>query len=71
MLQGLTTKLAEARGGESNAATALQKLRLTLECTLVRAEADALNASSANKEQAVLRKTFRETERGDECDGGW
>ena len=37
-----------------NAATALQKLRLTLERTLMRAEADALNATNANDEQVSL-----------------
>ena len=71
VLQGLTAKLAEALGGELNAATALRKLRPTLERTLIRAEADALDATSANEEQAVLRTTLRETERGDECCGGW
>ena len=45
VLQGLTTKLAEARGEEFNAATALRKLRLTLERTLIRAVADALTMS--------------------------
>ena len=45
VLHGLTTKLAQARGGELNAATALRKLRLVLERTLIRAEADALNAT--------------------------
>ena len=69
--QGLTTKLAEARGGELNAATALRKLRLILERTLTEAEADALDATTANEEQATLRKTLRETEREGEGDGGW
>ena len=54
VLQGLTTKLAEARGGELNAATALRKLSLVLERTLVRAEADAANATAANEEQVNL-----------------
>ena len=62
-LQGLTTKLAEARGGELNAATALRKLRLKLVRTLIRAEADALDATNANAEQVSLRKALRETER--------
>ena len=54
----MTTKLAEARGGELNAATALRKLRLTLKRTLIRAEADALNATGANDEHVSLRKTL-------------
>ena len=62
VLQGLTAKLAE--GGELN--SVLRRLRLTSERTLIRAEADALNATSANEEQAA-----GEPERGDECDGGW
>ena len=41
VLQGPTTKLVEARGGELHAATTFRKLRLTLERTLMRAEADA------------------------------
>ena len=49
--QEMTTKLAEARGGELNAATALRRLRLTLERTLNRADTDALNVAIANEEQ--------------------
>ena len=71
MLQELTTNLADACVGELNAAKALGKLRLTLERTLISAEADALNATSANEEQTVLRRTLRETEREGECDGAW
>ena len=48
VLQGFTTKLAEARGGQIHAATALRNLRLVLERTVRRAEADALNATIAN-----------------------
>ena len=48
-LPGLTTKLAEARGGEPNAAPALRKMRLVLERTLIRAEADALNATTRSR----------------------
>ena len=68
VLQGLTKKLAEARGGELNAVTALRRLRLVLERTVVRAKADALNATTADEEQANLRKTLRETEREGEGD---
>ena len=71
VLQGLTTKLADACGGELNAATALRKLCLTLERTLIRSEADALNATLANEEQVRLRCTLKETERVDECEGSW
>ena len=48
VLQSLTTKLAEARGGELNAVTALRKMRVVIERTLIRAEADALNATTAH-----------------------
>ena len=71
MLQELTTNLADACVGELNGAKALGKLRLTLERTLISAEADALNVTSANEEQTVLRRTLRETEREGEFDGGW
>ena len=57
--QGLTTKLAEARGGELHAATALRNMRLTLERTLMVSEADALNATTANEEWIRLRRTLR------------
>ena len=50
--QSLTTKLAEALGGELNAATALRKMRLVVERTLIRAEADALNAANAHEKGA-------------------
>ena len=53
VVRGLRTKLAEARGGELNAAAALRKLRPTLERTLIRAEADALHATSAVKPSPV------------------
>ena len=69
ILQGLTAKLVEARGGELNAATVLRKLRLTLEWTLLRVEADALNATNASDEQVSLRKALRETERECESNG--
>ena len=49
VFQNLTTKLAEARGGELNVATALRKMKLVVERTLVRAEADALNATTAHR----------------------
>ena len=64
--QSMTTKLAEARGGELNAATALRKMRLVVERTLIRAEADALNATNAHEEQANVRKVL-----GGNCEGGW
>ena len=50
--QSLTTKLAEALGGELNAATALRKMRLVVDRTLIRAEADALNAANAHEKGA-------------------
>ena len=49
VLQSLTTKLAEARGEELNAATALRKMRLVVERTLIRVEAEDLNATSAHE----------------------
>ena len=59
VLQNLTTKLAEARGGELNAATALRKMKLVVERTLRRAEADALNATNAHEEQTKRKKGAR------------
>ena len=50
ILQSLTSKLAEASGGEFNAASALRKMKLMLERTLLRSEADAINASNAAEE---------------------
>ena len=55
ILQGITTKLAEARGGELNAAAALRKLKLAIERTLLRAEADAINATNALANDAAMR----------------
>ena len=66
-LAALIEKLAEAGGGELNAATALRKLRLSLERILIRAEADAINVT----EQANLRKTLREIMLEGEGGGGW
>ena len=48
--------------------TALRKLRVILERTLIRAEADALDATSATAEQMSLRKALSDTERG--CESG-
>ena len=64
ILQGMTTKLAEARGGELNAPTALRKLKLAIERTLLRAEADAINATNAQANDVATRAR---------CDGegGW
>ena len=62
VLQNLTTKLAEARGGELNAATALWKMKLVVERTLVRAEAVALNAKTAHEEQTNVRRMLRGSE---------
>ena len=67
VLQNLTTKLPEARGGELNAATALRKLRLVVERTLIRAEADALDATNAHEEQTNARRVLR----GIEHEGRW
>ena len=64
--QSLTTKLAEARGGELNAATALRKITL-----VVAAEADALNATNAHEEQPHVRKVLGRNEHGEACEGGW
>ena len=63
ILQGMTTKLAEARGGELNAATALRKMKLAIERTLLRSEADAINAANANANDEVTR-TRRDGEAG-------
>ena len=71
VLQNLTTKLAEARGGELNAATALRKMKLVVERTLIRAEADALNATAAHEEQTNVRRTLRRTEQEGDGEGGW
>ena len=62
ILQGITTKLAEASGGELNAAIALRKMKLAIERTLLRSEADAINAANANEEAKRARR--------DE-EGGW
>ena len=71
VLQNLTTKVAEARGGELSAATALRKMRLVVERTLIRAEADALNAASAHDEQANTRRMPRGNEHEGDGEGGW
>ena len=71
MLQNLTTKLAEARGGELNAATALRKMKLVVERTLIRAEADALNATTAHEEQTKVRSVLRGIEHDGDGEGGW
>ena len=68
VLQSLTTKLAEARGGELNAGTALRTKRLVVERTLIRAEADALNATNAHEEQANVRKVLGGNEHGEAGD---
>ena len=47
ILKSLTTKLAEASGGEINAASALRRIKIAVERTLLRAEADAINAANA------------------------
>ena len=71
VLQSLTTKLAEARGGELNAATALRKMRPVIERTLIRAEEDALNATTAHEKQANVRRMLRENEHEGDGEGGW
>ena len=71
VLQNLTTKLADARGGELNAATALRKMKLVVERTLIRAEADALNATTAHEEQANARRLLRGTKHEDDGEGVW
>ena len=55
ILKGLTSKLAEASGGEINAASALRKMKLLLERTLIRSEADAINATNASEEARRAR----------------
>ena len=62
ILQGLTTKLAETRVGELNAATALRKMKLAIERTLLRSEADAINATNVNEEVTSARR---------DGEGGW
>ena len=71
VLQNLTTKLAEARGGELNAATALRKMKLVVERTLLRAEADALNATAAHEEQTNVRRVLSSSEHECDGEGGW
>ena len=44
ILQGMTTKVAKARERELNAAAAFRKMKLAIERTLLRSEADAINA---------------------------
>ena len=64
LLQGMTTKLAEARGRDHNAATALRKMKLAIERTLLRAEVDAINATNTQANYDATRAR---------CDGegGW
>ena len=62
VLQNLTMKLAEARGEELNAATALRKMKPLVGRTLIRAEADAINATAAHEEQTNVRRMLRGTE---------
>ena len=64
ILQGMTTKLAEARGGELNAATALRKMKLAIERTLLRSEADAINATNAYESDQATRARR-------DGEGGW
>ena len=71
VLQNLTTKLAEAQGGELNAATALRKMKLVVERTLILAEADAINATAAHEEQRNVRRTLKRTEQEGDGEGGW
>ena len=66
ILRGMTTKLAEARGGELNARSALRKMKLAIERTLLRSEADAINATNAN---ANANDEATRTRRDGE--GGW
>ena len=66
VLQNLTTKLAEARGGELHAATALRKMKLVVERTLIRAEADAINATAAHEEQTNVRRMLLGTDQEDD-----
>ena len=55
ILQGMTSKLAEASGGEINAASALRKMKLIMERTLIRSEADAINAANASEDARRTR----------------
>ena len=72
VLQAMTTKLAEARGRELNAATALLKLRLTLEHTLNREQKLMLSARRLQTRsrwvRRICRGAVRAAEGGDE---GW
>ena len=58
-------------GGELNAATALRKMKLVVERTLIRAEADALNATTAHEEKTNVRRVLRETVHEGDGEGGW
>ena len=61
ILQSMTSKLAEASGGEICADSALRKTKLLMERTLLRAEADAINATNANEWE---KRTRREKDEG-------
>ena len=63
VLQAMTRKLAEANGEELTVATVLWRLRLILERTLNRAEADALSAASAYEEPMGVRRPYGRAER--------
>ena len=61
ILQSMISKLAEASGGEICAASALRKTKLLMERTLLRAEADAINAANVNEWE---KRTRREKDEG-------
>ena len=59
-LQQLVTNLADAGKGELNAAAQHERLRVAIESTMVRAEADALIAASIHKECVFVRRALKE-----------
>ena len=70
LLQGLTTSWLKLVVERSMRQRLSENPRHTLERTLIRAEANALNATNANAEQVSLRKALRDTERECESEGG-
>ena len=46
-------------------------MKLGVERTLIRAEADALNATIAHEEQTIVRRKLKRTEQEGDGEGGW
>ena len=63
-LQSITSKLADASGGDICAASSLRKTKLLMERTLLRAEADAINAANVNEWEKRMRNEKVEWENG-------